>query len=80
MRSRSHRAMPWLWLAAQFVGAEFHHVGFAQVEIAGLIAQRASQQDFDAAQERAASNRVLVGFIYGEPSGFPAHNGESGAQ
>src|ERR1035438_3041135 len=45
-----------------------------------MIARRAPQKDLDAGQERAAAHGVLVGFIHGEPSGFPARDGEPGAQ
>ena len=67
-------------LAAQFVGAEFHDVGFTQVEIAGLVAQRAPHLNFDAVEKRAAAGGVFVGFVDGEASGFPARDGKSGAE
>jgi hypothetical protein len=36
--------------------------------------------EFDAAEEWAAATSVLVGFIYGEPSRFPAHDGKSATE
>src|SRR5450759_5608448 len=36
--------------------------------------------DFDAVEEWAAAASVLVGFIYGEPSRFPARDGKSAAE
>ena len=67
-------------LAAQFVGAEFHDVGFAQVEIAGLVAQGAPHLNFDAVEKGAAAGGVFVGFVDSEASGFPARDGKSGAE
>ena len=67
-------------LAAQLVGAEFHDVGFTEVEIAGLVAQRAPHLDFDAVEKGAAAGGVFVGFVDGEASGFPARDGKAGAE
>src|ERR1017187_9413382 len=73
-----HNRRPAGWrrrsLAPDFVGPHFHYVGFAQVEIAGLIAQRAPQKDFDASKVWPAAAGIFVAFVYGEPSRFPARD------